>query len=281
MVRYIDQQKHYPCELNQTQWEYIKHFVPEARHGGRPRTTNIRDVINGILYVTNTGCAWRYLPKEFPPWKTVYDYFWRWSYQGVWRFIHDSLVKKARQSTGKNETPSYLIIDTQSVKASSGESRGYDGFKKVRGRKRHILVDTMGLIHAIHLHSADLSDTKEGMKVIEKLTSVEQNNLKIMNADMGYRGSFEFDFEMLYGFSPLILRRQNTGQGKKKSSLERKHWRKTREKIKTPKRWTVERTFAWFNGYRRLSRDYEKTAQSSTMMIYMAMTQLLLRRCYA
>lgn len=158
----MDRQGFYPSDLSEAQWESIKELVPEARRGGRPRSTNVREVTNAILYLVNTGCGWRYLPREFPPWQTVYQYYRDWILTGIWRLIHDSLVKLTRKAAGRSEQPSYVIIDSQSAKANSGEELGYDGFKRVRGRKRQILVDTMGLTHCVHVHAADLSDTKEG-----------------------------------------------------------------------------------------------------------------------
>jgi putative transposase len=279
MHRLENSQRHYPSKLSQAQWDHIKKFIPSARHGGRPRTTNTREVVNAILYLVNTGCPWRYLPLEFPPWHTVYDYFRRWSVQGVWKAIHDSLVKWERRLNGKDPTPTYLIIDSQSVKASAGEQRGYDGFNRVRGRKRQIMVDTIGLIHALQVQSAEMSDTKGGVLVLDELAEATRKNLQVMNADMGYRGTFEDAVEARFGFLPLIKRRENTGQGRSKTALEKKHWRKQRPKVITPKRWVVERSLAWLGGYRRLSRDYEKTVQSSVGMIFLAMIQLLLRRC--
>ena len=269
-----DRRRRYPSDLSEAQWENIKGLIPNARTGGRPRTTSIREVISGVLYIVNTGCSWRYLPSNFPPWKTVYHYYRIWIFQGIWRVIHETLKRLTRLDHGKNQEPSYLIIDSQSVRAQSGEALGVDGFKKVRGRKRQILVDTLGLIHGVHIHAANLSDPKEGIYLIEKIPA----SIKVLSADMGYRGSFEEYFYLRFGFLPLIQRRENTGQGKRKSALEKKNWKRTRPILKEPKRWIVERTFAWFNGYRRLSRDYEKTLPSSETMIYLAMTQLMLRR---
>lgn len=278
MLEVTDRLRHYPCDLSEAQWDTIKDLIPNARRGGRPRTTNTRMVINAILYLVNTGCAWRYLPAQFPPWKTVYHYYRVWVFNGTWRKIHEFLKKLLRRIQQRNEMPSYLIIDSQSIKAQRGEALAYDGFKKVRGRKRQILVDTMGFVHGVHIHAADLSDTKEGFGVFEKMSDLQRKHIQVLSADMGYRGTFENCFQQEFNFLPLIKRRENTGQGKRKTALEKKFWLRNREKIEQPKRWIVERTFAWFNGYRRLSRDYEKTLRSSETMIYIAMTQLMLRR---
>lgn len=281
MPQVKDRQRCYPSDLTDAQWDTIKKCIPRARPGGRPRKTNIRVIVCAILYLVNTGCPWRYLPKEYPPWKTVYHYYRVWMQGGVWRKIHDFLIKLLREAEGRDAMPSYLIIDSQTIKAQSGEALAYDGFKKVRGRKRQILVDTMGLVHGVHIHAADLSDTFEGRSLFKKIPLRLRKRIQVMNADMGYRGTFEKYFYQQFKFLPLIKRRENTGQGRKKGAIEKKHWLRNREKIKTPKRWIVERTFAWFNGYRRLSKDYEKTLASSETMIYLGMVQLMLRRASA
>lgn len=272
-----DRRRSYPSDLSEEQWDAIKDLIPSARTGGRPRTTDPRVVINAILYLINSGCAWRYLPHEFPPWKTVYHYYRAWIYQGVWRVLHQALRSLVRVKSGKSGWPSYLILDSQSVRAPSGEHRGHDGFKRVRGRKRQILVDTLGLVHGVHVHAANLSDTKEGGQVLAKLSSEVVRSIRVLHADMGYRGVFEGECYAQLGKWPLINRRENTGQGKRKGALEKKNWRRNRPQIKEPKRWIVERTLGWFGHYRRLSRDYEKKVISSETMIYLAMTQLMLR----
>ena len=276
MPQVTDRRRLYPSDLTEAQWNGIKQFVPDARRGGRPRITDVRMVINAILYLVNTGCAWRYLPHEFPPWKTIYHYYRSWIFNGIWRQIHEALKRLVRLSQGKNQNPSYLVIDSQTVRAQRGDELAYDGFKKIRGRKRQIVVDTLGLIHGVHIHAADLSDTKEGVKILDKLSTP----IQVLSADMGYRGTFEDHFYARFGFMPLIKRRENTGQGKRKSAIEKKFWLRNREKIEQPKRWIVERTFAWFNGYRRLSRDYESALNSSEAIIIIAMTQLMLRRLH-
>jgi putative transposase len=278
MSSVTDRRRLYPSDLTEAQWESIKDLIPSARRGGRRRTVDVRKVIDGVLYLINTGCQWRYLPQDFPPWKTIYHYYRAWIFSGVWKSIHDLLRGLIRQDFGKNQEASYLIIDSQSVRASQGEKRGYDGFKRVRGRKRHLMVDTMGLMHGVRIDGADLSDTKEAVHLLDLMSPPQMKALRVMHVDMGYRGSFEEYFFQLFRFLPLINRRENTGQGKQKTSLEKKNWKKTREVVKEPKRWVVERTFAWFNSYRRLNRDQEKNTTHSEAMIYIAMIQLMLRR---
>lgn len=278
MPSVTDRQGRYPSDLSEEQWNFIKDLIPSARRGGRPRSTDEKRVVDACFYLIRTGCPWRFLPKEFPPWRTVYEYFKRWSISGVWKSIHDRLRDQIRKEDGRNTKPSYLILDSQSVRACRGEALGYDGFKRVRGRKRHIFVDTLGLIHDIYIHAGDLSDTKEGAKAVFNLVNHHKDTLKVMHVDQGYRGTFIDTFSVIFGFIPLMYKRENTGQGKRKSSTEKRHRRMTREKIDEPKRWIVERTFAWFNGSRRLLVDHERSLTHCYSMIYLSMTGLMLRR---
>jgi len=264
----------YPSDLTDQQWEIIKDMIPRARAGGRPRTTDVRLVINAVFYLCRTGCAWRYLPKHFGCWQTIYDYFSQWRCSGFWKKLNDELSTRARKRVRKSHTPSTLIIDSQSIRAAQGQSRGYDGFKKIRGRKRHLLVDTMGFIHSLRVHAANQPDSKYGSMVFEGLN---KPRLSRIYADLGYRGDFVQRTQDVFGFKPKMPRTNpNSGQGKPKTAKAKLENRKLRNKIK--KRWIVERTFAWFNHYRRLSKDYEKLPANSESMIYLAMSQLILRR---
>ncbi len=249
----------YPSDLTEHQWECIKGLIPDARSGGRPRTTCVRNILNAVFYVNRTGCPWRHLPRDFPPWKTVYDYFNKWQQMYLWKKINDILVKQVRLACDKKEFPSCLIIDSQTAKAHYGGHRGYDGYKKMRGRKRQILVDTLGLIHGVHIHAADLSDTKEGRRVITEFEP--KRKVELLLADKGYRGTFADMVFLKFGLWTSIIGSKESGNLK-------------------PKRWIVERTFAWFNFFRRLSRDYERNAKNSEAMIYVSMIQLMLRRSF-
>lgn len=265
----------YPSDLSEHQWELIKEWIPHARRGGRKRTTDVRKVISAIFYLNRSGCAWRYLPKEFPPWQTVYDYFSTWKLLGIWKRIHELLRTQARLKEQKNAAASALIIDSQSIRAPYGESRGYDGFKRLRGRKRHILVDTLGFVHAVKVHAANQADSTQGHHLFER--SFATSRLQTIFADHGYRGEFVKQTKERFGFYPTIpALRKDSGQGIRKTTKEKRANRKLREVPK--KRWIVERTFAWLNHYRRLSKDYERKTSHSESMIELAMTQLLLRR---
>jgi putative transposase len=280
----------YPSDLSDEQWELIKRELPAAGRGGRPRTTDVRQIINAIFFVSRTGCAWRYLPQgessRFPPWQTVYHYFRSWTLSGVLRQVHERLARLVRIQAGRAESPSALIVDSQSVKASQGESRGYDGFKKIRGRKRHVLTDTLGLLHSVRVHAADLSDTREGHRLLENLPDRVLTRLEAVYADLGYRGSFEEHVALKTGIRPTLPDPDpNSGQGRRKSyeELREKQQRQKRQAGQgktrpTKKRWVVERTLAWLNHYRRLSKDYERKTAHSESMIFLAMTQLMLRR---
>jgi putative transposase len=264
----------YPSDLTTEQWNLIRNSIPQARPGGRSRTTCMRKVFNAILYLNRTGCAWRYLPKEFPPWQTVYGYYSQWKLSGVFRSLHDRLVKKCRHQAHRNPTPSLLMIDSQSAKAQFGADRGYDGFKKVRGRKRHLITDALGLLHAQKQTAAQYKDHLAGIELIqEPVLKKKLRNLGAFYADGAYRGRFEEQMKKQHHVAPIL----NVTQMKKKDDRNREA-RTLMESNLKPKRWIIERTFSWFNHYRRLTRDYERTIQSSESMIHIAMTQLMLKR---
>lgn len=254
--------RRYPSDLTDQQWEIIKDLIPVARSGGRPRTTDVRSVINAILYLTRTGCAWRYLPKEYPPHKTVYDYFSRWKLLGVWRKIHTSLAKEVRKSKGRGHNPSTVIIDAQSVKAQYGEERGWDGFKKVRGRKRQVVVDTMGILWGASGHAANIGENRRGFDAVENYLAEKQPE-RILGDYSYSKTPFDVQVFKKWGIWP------ETRKGKK-----------TRVFVSNlkPQRWIVERTFAWFNNFRRLNRDYERTTANSITFLYISQIPLLLNR---
>lgn len=250
----------YPSNLSDQQWELIKIMIPPARHGGRKRTTDMRRVVEALLYLVRTGAAWRYLPQEFPPWKTVYYYFSKWSAQGVWAEMNTILTRILREKSGRNRSPSLGIVDSQSVKAHYGEARGWDGFKKVRGRKRHLIVDTLGLILSCAVYAANERDPHGGVRALDQLPSRFLDRLKTILGDAAYVGPFDDVAWFHYGIKV---------ERKKASNLE--------SNLK-PKRWIVERTFAWFNHFRRLSRDYERKLQNSESIIYLAMVAIMIKR---
>ncbi len=259
----------YSTDLSDQQWALIGPLLPKAKPGGRPRTTDLRQVVNGILYLVKTGCHWRLLPNDFPPWRTVYEYFVAWTRSGLLRKIHNTLVKKVRRSEGKKIYPTVAIMDSQSVKTGKmGEKeRGYDGGKHVKGRKRHIAVDTLGMVIGVHVSSANTHDKVGGKRVIERVKKfVKSHRIKRVYADGGYSGK-PFRKIVKDTLGATIRISKNLGKRVKGFAPIRM-------------RWIVERTFAWLSDYRRLDKDQERKPLNSLAMIRWAMISLMMKRLY-
>ncbi len=255
----IKKMKSYPTDITDSQWKTILSILRDKRK----RKYSLRDIFDAIFYLLKTGCQWRMLPNNFPPWKTVYYYFSKWKNDGTIELIHELLRDMIRLKSGKNESPSVALIDSQSVKTtrSGGVCRGIDGGKKTKGRKRHIIVDTMGLLLTVIVHAANEHDSKAASKVIVELKGRFHRLIKII-ADGGYRGELVEKTQRTFGWIlEIVLRKDST---KKFEVL--------------PKRWVVERTFAWFESYRRLSKDFEYHPETSQVMIQLAMIKLMLNR---
>jgi putative transposase len=256
----------YPSDLTDREWHLIKTLIPPANAGGRPRSTDMRLVLNALFYIVRGGIAWRYLPREYPPWPTVYGYFRRWQLGGVWQRINNRLRALARRIAGRQSQPTAAILDSQSVKTTErgGKKRGYDAGKKVAGRKRHLLVDVLGLLLVVVVHAASTQDRDGAKRVVAKLAH-RFTRLRVIWADGGYAGALVAWLARFRPRHPLrleIVKRADHSCGF----------------VVQPKRWIVERTFAWLGFHRRLSKDYEALPATSEAMIYVAMIRLMLAR---
>jgi putative transposase len=256
------QNQTYPTDLTNRQWNCIKELIPAAKSGGRPRTTDMRQVLNAIFYVVVGGIQWRLLPRNYGNWKTVYHYFRTWRDDGTWQRIHDTLRSRVRQQAGRHKHATAGCIDSQSVKASANRGvRGFDSGKKVNGRKRHILVDTMGLVILVVVTAASLSDP-QGAKLLFARLRGAGKKLRRIWVDGTYRGKLvEWVMERCRIVLQPVLRCDDT-----------------KGFVVLPRRWVVERTFAWLTQCRRLTKDYELLPSTSEAFIYLAMTRLMLRR---
>jgi len=255
--------KHYPSDLTDEQWMLVKPMIP-LYPGGRPRTTSMRDVLNAIFYVVRTGCQWRFLPTDFPPKSTVWGYFDEWRHNGTLQEIHDVLRDRIRTQEKPWQRRHSASIDSQSVDASSGgEARGRDNAKNVDGRKRHIIVDSMGLLLAVAVTSAAVDDGAAAPEVLRQLADQPLSHLERVYADGKYHNHALYGWVAENGFYELSIVRRPAGA---------KGW------VRLPIRWTVERTFAWLTRCRRLSVDRERSTLSSEAMIRLAMIHLMLNR---
>ncbi|MDY6799374.1 MAG: IS5 family transposase [Pseudomonadota bacterium] len=259
----IASDKKYPSDLTDVEWKIIKELMEqeEPYTTGRPAKVDIRRIWDAIFYVGKTGCQWRYLPHDFPPPTTVNYYYRKWTQNGLFEKVNAAVREQLRKENGRNETPSAAIIDTQSVKGTpeSAKESGVDGFKNVKGRKRHIIVDTIGCVLAVVMHAANVYDGNGARGVIQKLFE-GLDTVKIIWADQTYRGDLGEWVENNFSCKLEVVEKN-----------------KQKGFVVQPKRWVVERTFAWLSRFRRLNRDYEREPKSSESMVNVASIRLMLK----
>jgi len=253
----------YASDVSDAEWAQIEALLPVPKRLGRPRTTQMRQVVNAMLYLLTTGCQWRLLPKEFPPFSTVQRFFYRWRDAGLWQTINHFLVMRTREAAGREASPTAGVLDSQSVKTTEAAGpRGYDAGKKIKGRKRHVLTDTNGLLVAAVVHQADIQD-RDGAPLVLASARYLYPWLRHVFADGAYSGAkLDTALENIGRWTIEVIKRSDAASGF----------------VVLPRRWVVERTFAWLNRNRRLAKDFEATLESALAWLFLASVKLLMRR---
>jgi putative transposase len=259
------QRKRYPSDLTDEQWAILEPWIPSPRPGGRPRTTDMREAVNAIFYLTREGCAWRALPHDLPPWRTVYNYFEAWKRDGTWDRFLTALRRRVRRAAGRDPDPRVACLDSQSTKtAGGGLEVGTDGGKKVRRRKRHSAGDTLGLLLAVVVTAANVNDARAAQEVFAQMPGAAFPRLEVVQADNQYH-NHELERWLRIHHRPYHIWVSSRPAGERRF-------------VPLRSRWVVERTLAWLGRYRRLSKDYEHLPESSEAVIKIAGIHHCLRR---
>lgn len=262
--------KAYSSNLNRAEYELIEPLIPMAKPGGRPRTVEMWDILNALLYVLVQGCKWRDLPGDLPAWQTVYTYWRNWRLDGTWIKIHDQLYAWVRVDVGRHPSPSESILDSQSVKSAAGVQKqvGFDAGKCIKGRKRFLSVDTLGLVLRVLVTAASTPEREGGKRVLKRVKHKDKavSRLHTVWADSGFDGApfMQWVMDVCRWIVQIVIRPQQT-----------------KGFVLLKKRWVVERTFGWLMGCRRLVRDYELLPETSENFIYLALIRIMLRRLAA
>jgi transposase len=259
----------YPSDLTDAEWALVEPMIPPAKRGGRRREVNVREVLNGIFYVLSTGCQWNAIPKDLPPKSTIYDYLDLWDWDGTLERIHHALYVATREKAGREASPTVAVIDAQSAKGAqkggSIDPQGYDAGKTVKGRKRHILVDTLGLLLNVVVHPADVQDRAGVRLVLDRRTRRLFPVVERVFAEAGYQGPVVAAAVVKTGSWTIEIVKRN----------------EMHRVVVLPKRWIVERTLAWISRCRRLTKDFERHARKAAAVVRLAMIRLMLRRLTA
>ena len=283
--------RRYPTDLSDGEWTLLKPYLPASKRRGRPRLHSPREILDAVFYVLKSGCQWRMLPREFPPWRTVFHYFRRWRLDGTWERMNRAMRRRLREKLGREPEPSDGIVDAQSVKTTGvgGEQRGFDGGKKVRGRKQHLLVDTEGLVVEARVHSAKVPD-QDGIRRLLEPAKDRLPRLSYLWTDAGYRGRGKEWAEEELGLEVEVVNRSPKPPPEKVLRIWAREWSKEGRQMdlsklperpafeNLPRRWVAERTFAWISHNRRMAKDYERLCSTGEALVHAAMARLMVRR---